>query len=107
MSLLFSCSTTKKVPEGDALYLGARVKVNGPDLTARKKKELRSDLSSMTRPRPNQRILGIPFKLLFNNSRLFRKRLGEPPVLLSQLDLEHNIKTLQNIFMQRSKVIQQ
>lgn len=96
LSLLFSCSTTKKVPEGDALYLGARVKVDGPNLSARKKKELRSDLSSMTRPRPNQRILGIPFKLLFNNSRLFRKRLGEPPVLLSQLDLEHNVKTLQN-----------
>lgn len=96
VSVLFSCSTTKKVPEGDALYLGARVKVDGPGLSARDRKELRSDLSSMTRPRPNQRILGIPFKLLFNNSRLFRKRLGEPPVLLSQLDLEHNIKTLQN-----------
>lgn len=95
-TLLVSCSVTKKVPDNDALYMGATVKVSGPGLSARKKKDLRSDLSSMTRPKPNQRILGIPFKLLMNNIPFLRKRLGEPPVLLSQLNLEHNIKTLQN-----------
>lgn len=93
---LWSCSTTKKVPAGDALYLGATIKLDGPDLTARTKKELRSDLKSLTKPRPNQRILGIPFKLLFNNSRLFRKRFGEPPVLLSSLNLEHNTDVLRS-----------
>jgi outer membrane protein insertion porin family len=93
--ILFSCSATKKVPAGDALYVGATVKVDGPDLSREQKRDLRSDLSSITRPRPNQRILGIPLKLLFNNSRLFR-RLGEPPVLLSQVNLEYNVKTLQN-----------
>ena len=94
--LLASCSATKKVPDGDALYLGATVKVDGPNLTTKEKGNLRSDLASMTRPRPNQRILGIPFKLLLNNNRLFRKKFGEPPVLLSQVNLEYNAKTLQN-----------
>ena len=94
--MLVSCSTTKKVPAGDALYTGADIKVDGPGLTVRKKKELRKDLESMTRPRPNQKILGIPFKLLLNNSRLFRRRLGEPPVLLSTLNLGHNVDLLQN-----------
>ena len=91
-----SCSTTRKVPEGDALYRGASVRVDGPDLTARDKKNLRRELETRTRPRPNKRFLGIPFGLLFNNSRLFRKRLGEPPVLLSSLSLAYNEKLLRN-----------
>lgn len=95
LSLLISCSATKKVPEGDALYLGATIKFDSSGLNAKKRKELRSDLGSLTRPRPNARILGIPFKLLFNNTKLLRKK-GEPPVLLSAVDLEHNVKVLQS-----------
>lgn len=95
LSLLASCSATKKVPAGDALYMGATIKVDGPGLSAKKRKELREDLSGLTRPKPNQRIAGIPFKLLFNNSKLFRKK-GEPPVLLSTVDLEYNEKVLQS-----------
>jgi outer membrane protein insertion porin family len=96
MMTWLACNTTKKVPDGDALYMGATVKADAPGLSGKKKRALQTDLSSLTRPRPNQRILGIPFKLLFNNSRLLRKKLGEPPVLLSQLNLEYNAKTLQN-----------
>ena len=95
LSLLVSCSATKKVPDGDALYLGATIKFDSSGLSAKKRKELRSDLGALTRPRPNQRILGIPFKLLFNNTKLFRKK-GEPPVLLSAVNLEHNEKVLQS-----------
>ncbi len=95
LSLLVSCSATKKVPENDALYLGATVRIDSSDLRAKKKKELRSDLSALTRPRPNKRILGIPFKLLFNNIKLLRKK-GEPPVLLSDVNLEHNEKVLRS-----------
>lgn len=84
------------VPDGDALYMGTTVKVDGPSLSARQKKDIRKDLESITRPRPNKRIFGIPFKLLLNNSRLFRKKLGEPPVLLTQLNLDYNVKKLQN-----------
>jgi outer membrane protein insertion porin family len=95
IGFLLSCSATKKVPPGDALYLGATIKLDSSGLSAKKKKALRSDLSSLTRPRPNARILGIPFKLLFNNTKLLRKN-GEPPVLLSAVDLEHNEKVLQS-----------
>jgi len=82
------------VPPGDALYLGATVKFDSSGLSAKKKKELRKDLASMTRPRPNKRVLGIPFKLWFDNTKLFRKK-GEPPVLLSSVDLDYNEKVLQ------------
>lgn len=93
--LLVSCSATKKVPDGDALYLGASIKFDSSGLSAKKRKALRNDLGELTRPRPNKRILGIPFKLLFNNTKLFRKK-GEPPVLLSGVNLEHNEKVLQS-----------
>ncbi len=82
------------MPPGDALYLGATVKFDSSGLSAKKKKELRKDLASMTRPRPNKRVLGIPFKLWFDNTKLFRKK-GEPPVLLSSVDLDYNEKVLQ------------
>lgn len=104
LSLLISCSATKKVPQGDALYLGATIKFDSSGLSAKKRKELRSDLGSLTRPRPNARILGIPFKLLFNNTKLFRKK-GEPPVLLSAVDIDHNVKVLQSSLENRGYFI--
>jgi outer membrane protein assembly factor BamA len=94
--ILASCSATKKVPAGDALYTGATIKLDGPNLSASKKKELREDLSSLTRPRPNKKLFGIPFNLFFYNIGLFKKKLGEPPVLLSQLNLENNTKILRS-----------
>ncbi len=93
--MLASCSATKKVPDGDALYMGAKIRFDSSGLKAKERKELRSDLSSMTRPRPNKRILGIPFKLLFNNIRWLKKK-GEPPVLLSDVNTEYNQKVLQS-----------
>src|SRR5690348_16989865 len=95
------CSTTKHIPANDKLYTGATVKVSGPSLTARERKDLRSDLQGLTRPRPNSKFLGIPFKLMvynmFYNAKkgLFkdlRDKFGQPPVLLSQLDLQQNEK---------------
>jgi outer membrane protein assembly factor BamA len=93
---LASCNITKKVPPGDALYTGASVKVDGPELSKKEKKSIASDLSSLARPTPNKKILGIRFKLFFYNLGLFKKKLGEPPVLLSDLNLEYNEKVLQS-----------
>lgn len=102
--LLASCSTTKHIPANDKLYTGATVTVHGP-LTVRERKELREDLSGLTRPKPNSKLLGVPVKLMFYNMfynakkglfKNLRDKLGQPPVLLSQLDLNANIKLLQN-----------
>lgn len=104
IALLASCSTTKHIPANDKLYTGATVTVNGPG-TARARKELRSDLSGLTRPKPNSKVLGVPVKLMFYNMfynakkglfKNLRDKLGQPPVLLSQVDLDANIKLLQN-----------
>ena len=106
ISLVAACNPTKLVPKGDALYMGARVRITGPDLTVRQKKVLAEDLLGLTRPKPNTKVLGIPIKLFFYNMggdsskkgfiRKFFRKLGEPPVLLSSLNLEKNVELLQN-----------
>lgn len=100
------CSTTKHLPEGEKLYTGANVKLEASGIAARQRKVLKSDLQGLTRPRPNARFLGIPFKLGIYN--MFRKakpnsffgklrdKNGQPPVLLSSVDLQQNVKILQN-----------
>ena len=100
-----SCSNTRHLPAGDKLYTGARTVVNGTS-TVREKKVLKEDLEGLTRPKPNSKFLGIPIKLsiynLFRNKKensffgRIRDKNGEPPVLLSQLDLQQNIKVLQS-----------
>jgi outer membrane protein insertion porin family len=102
-----ACSNTRKLPPGEALYTGATVKVEDSLLSAKKKKSIRSDLSSITRPRPNKRFLGMRFKLFAYNLAgnpkkeksprgWLKNKVGEPPVLLSELSLERNIKVLQS-----------
>ncbi len=99
------CSNTRHLPPGEKLYTGANVVVAGAP-SVRSKKVLQSDLTSLTRPKPNTKFLGMRIKLSIYN--LFRKkkpnsffgrireRNGEPPVLLSQVDLDRNRKVLQN-----------
>ena len=91
-----SCNTTRRIPANDALYLGATVKVETDSLSKKKKGAIRTQLHAVARPKPNSRILGIPFKLYFYNLGGFFKRMGEPPVLLSSLNLENNVKIMQN-----------
>ncbi|MCW3073035.1 MAG: surface antigen [Flaviaesturariibacter sp.] len=104
--VLAACSTTKHLPPNEKLYTGATVTLTNTDIPVRERKVLKSDLEGITRPRPNSRLLGIPFKLFiynaFRNKKpnsflgKFRDKNGEPPVLLSSVDLTQNIKLLQN-----------
>ena len=103
--LLASCSSTRHLPPGEKLYIGANVHVKGAS-TVREKKVLEEDLNGLTRPKPNSKFLGLRLKLSIYN--MFRKKKpnsffgkirdknGEPPVLLSELDLQKNIQILQN-----------
>ena len=60
--LLNSCSNLKYLPENEALYTGATVKVEGVD-KKKKRKALEDQLEAMVRPRPNSKILGMRVKL--------------------------------------------
>src|ERR1044071_444326 len=99
------CSSTKSVPAGDKLYTGANVNVKGVS-NIRERKILRSDLDGLTKPKPNTKFLGIRLKLsiynLFYKAKpksffgKLRDKWGEPPVLLSQVDIQKNTELLQN-----------
>ena len=100
-----SCSNTRRLPPGDALYTGASVKIKN-NISAKNKNSLQEDLTSLTRPKPNSKFLGMRLKLSFFNLagdpnkegfiRKFFRNIGEPPVLLSDLNLENNAKVLRN-----------
>lgn len=103
--LLTACNSLKYVPADDALYTGADVNLKGDSVTARDDKVIGSNLKNLARPKPNTRFLGIPFKLWIYNmvgpkpaENSFKGRLrdkfGEPPVLLSSVDLQQNTKVL-------------
>jgi outer membrane protein insertion porin family len=104
-SFITSCSGTRHLPEGEKLYTGARVTVRGAE-TVQDKKVLQEDMQGLTRPKPNTKFLGMRIKLsihnMFRNKKAnsffgrIRDKNGEPPVLLSQLDLEQNRKVLQS-----------
>lgn len=102
-----SCSNTKYLPEGELLYLGGKVTVQDSLITKKQRKTLKSELAGLLRPKPNKKIFGLRPKLLIYNlvgtvkkEKGFRHwlkyKVGEAPVLFSQVDLEYNKKLLQN-----------
>lgn len=96
-----ACSSTKSLKPGQHLYTGAEVKIN-PDSSGKidDEKQVKKDLESKTRPRPNSSILGIKFKLgIYNLAgepkkpkgfRNWLRKQGEAPVLLSEVKLKYN-----------------
>ncbi len=103
---LNACST-KLVPKGDALYTGATVKVSDSTLSHKQKNKIVDLTEHLPRPVPNSKFLGIPFKLwLYNLAgnpkktkgflRKFFRKIGQPPVLLSSVNVDYNAKVLQN-----------
>lgn len=107
LSALFvsACSNTKYLPKGEKLYTGGRVNIKGDSIKKNDAKLLKSDLTGLLRPKPNSSILGLRIKLyLWNITQTKKKRglkqwlhkKGEPPVLVSQVDLNKNSQILTN-----------
>jgi len=100
-----ACNNTRHLPAGDKLYTGARISITGA-ATVRERKVLQEDLAGLTRPRANTKFMGMRLKLsiynLFRTNKensffgKIRDKNGEPPVLLSQVDLDQNRLVLQN-----------
>jgi outer membrane protein assembly factor BamA len=100
--ILFSCSNTKYLPRGEKLYTGSKVNVTSPPKLSGKK-SLEKKLQAFVRPKPNAKAFRLfRAKLWFYNiagdsakaQKGFRHwvkyRLGEPPVLLSEVKTETN-----------------
>ncbi len=104
---IVSCSNTRFLPEGELLYTGATVKIEGDSLSNSERKELKATLEELVRPKPNSSVLGLKPKLYFYHLAgeperekgfryWLRNKVGEPPVLFSRVDREYNKKILQN-----------
>ena len=105
--LVSSCSNTRFLPEGELLYTGAKLTVEGKEASKKEKKVLKAALKEVVRPKPNSTILGLRPKLFVYNlagtpkkEKGFRywlkTKVGEAPVSYSQVDLEYNKSVLQN-----------
>lgn len=99
-----ACNITKFVPENDALFTGHELKIENKENDDKVDDITETDLKQLLRPRPNASVLGFRYKLALYNlagtkdnfiSKFLRKS-GEPPVLLSQLNLDRNIQLLAN-----------
>jgi outer membrane protein insertion porin family len=104
---LHACSNTKYLPKNQKLYTGAKVDIIADTNTTKNERTvLTDDLKSLVRPKPNSSILGLRIKLwIYNKTRTTKTKgikhwintkFGEPPVLVSTIDLEKNSTILQN-----------
>jgi outer membrane protein insertion porin family len=102
-----SCSNLNYLQEGEMLYTGAKVIIEGKDSLSKENKKLKTDLEKLLRPKPNTVLLGMRPSLYVHNivgnvkkekgfKYWLKTSIGELPVLASQLDLEHNKDLLQN-----------
>ncbi len=104
---LHSCSNTKFLAEGQYLYTGAEINIKNDTLTKREQSNLKSALEDQLRPKPNSSFLGLrPQLYIYNITKepkrdkglrhWLKYRIGEEPVLLSDVDREFNKKIIVN-----------
>ncbi|RKD13183.1 hypothetical protein BCY91_10175 [Pelobium manganitolerans] len=101
-----ACSNTKYLPEGELLYVGAKVKIEGDSVTRSEKSILKDELESVLRPRPNSSFLGLRPKLWIYNitktdkqkglKHFLNTKFGQAPVYFSKVDLDYNVSLLEN-----------
>ncbi|HZY38792.1 MAG TPA: BamA/TamA family outer membrane protein [Mucilaginibacter sp.] len=103
--LVSACNTTKYLAPRQKLYAGALVKITDTAVKKSVKSSLSDEMQALLRPLPNGKTLGIRFKLWLYDRYKTPKRTGlkhflmskgEPPVLISAVDLDQNSNILQN-----------
>jgi outer membrane protein assembly factor BamA len=102
--VISACSNVRYLPAGEKLYTGVRVNIKDKDIKKKDSKAIANELTAITRPQPNGKILGLRVKLWLHNISKGRKNFisrfinnrGEPPVLFSSVDIDQNSKVLQN-----------
>ncbi len=103
---LSGCGNAKYLNEGELLYIGGEVEVEKEDISRSERKVLEENMEGLLRPNPNTSILGLRPQLWFYNiaggedadsgfARWIRDKLGQPPVLFSQVDLDYNAELIQ------------
>ncbi len=63
-AVIWSCSNTKFLKEGQMLYTGAEVKIENDSIPKKQRKALKSELEENLTPKPNSSFLGLRPKTL-------------------------------------------
>lgn len=107
MIFVSSCSGTKFLEDGELLFIGSEVNIENDTLSNKEKKALKSELEEVLTPQPNSSFLGMRPRLYFYNTtkepekdsgfrHWLKYRVGEEPVLLSDVDKEFNREIIVN-----------
>ncbi|MBK9734483.1 MAG: BamA/TamA family outer membrane protein [Saprospiraceae bacterium] len=103
-----SCSTTKNIPENDALYTGFTINISQTEVSSKHKKVSSRNLKQLLKPKPNAKIIGMPFKLWMYNlgsekglGGWIRRKFGEEPVLFSRVNVKNTEELLDNYLENR------
>jgi len=100
---LFGCSNTKYLNEGEKLYTGATIKINKSDDS-----EIKSEIEEVIVPVPNKKAFGVLRAKLWIYNVVgepkkkkgirynLRTKIGEPPVVLSELNAERTASLIEN-----------
>jgi outer membrane protein insertion porin family len=107
MFMAWGCSNIKYLPTGESLYTGSKITIKSRDAKAKERKNIRKQLEPLTRPKPNKKFLGLRFKLWAYNIAghpkkegslrgMLKYKVGEPPVLASDVNLDRNVQILQS-----------
>ncbi|MBW7912374.1 MAG: BamA/TamA family outer membrane protein [Taibaiella sp.] len=99
------CSNTKYLAEGESLFTKAEVHFNNHKASKREEKALKEDMEGAVRPYPNKKLLGMRLRLAIYNRtdtpkrekgirNWLKNKVGEPPVLMSDVDIAYNRKVL-------------
>ena len=106
-TLIFSsCSNTKYLTEGEYLYTDYELKLDKKSKEITTKNELAS-MEQVILPKPNKKFLGARMKLAIYNrvkepkketgfKHWLKYKLGEPPVLLSDVNSDRTAKLIEN-----------
>jgi len=100
-----ACNTTKKLAEGEKLYLGRKIKLEQTD-KVNFKQEILNSLAEVNRPKPNEKIGGMRIGLWANQkvqdssakflAKWINKKIGEKEVLLEDVNINSVEKLINN-----------
>lgn len=103
--LLQGCNTLKRLPEGERLFRGATIQLEG-EVDAENRAQLQEELEEVVYPQPNSRLFGQYVGLYIHQrsqrpkgarlAKRLNKRFGERPVLYSEVDANKLEQLMQN-----------
>jgi len=107
-----ACSNTKHLAKGDSLFKGSKVHIEDDEASKKERKVLIGDLVGVVRPKPNTKTLGIRLKLSLYNfagdtkkkkglRKWLRNKVGEPPVLVRDVNLNTNKALMVNLLQNK------